>query len=198
MFGWRGLLTLVLLAAAVVSGWSVWNHRAPEPVRGPASGRSDYQLYDFELVVLDERGTEAFTLQAPRLSRRPGDESLDLETPVFEFPIAGDEGEGEGAGDAPARWTMASDTAWGSPGGDEVRLAGNVRADGPGTDGMAASMRTDRLAVFPRTERATSDERVTVRNGGSIIHSGRGLRMDLANRHYQFLSDVEFRYVPTR
>ena len=99
MFGWRGLLTLVLLAAAVVSGWSVWNHRAPEPVRGPASGRSDYQLYDFELVVLDAQGTEAFTLQAPQLSRRPADESLDLATPVFEFPIEGE----------PGRWTMRSD-----------------------------------------------------------------------------------------
>ena len=59
-------------------------------------------------------------------------------------------------------------------------------------------MRTERLVVFPRAERATSDDRVVVRNGSSIIHSGRGLRMDLANRHYQFLSDVEFRYVPTR
>ena len=189
---WRALLTLVLLAAAVLSGWSVWNHRAPEPVRGPASGRSDYQLYDFHLVVLDDEGNEAFTLRAPRLSRQPGDESMDLETPTFLFPVQG-EGEGE-----PELWTMHSDRAWISPEGDEVRLAGNVRADGPGTDGMAASMRTERLAVFPRTERATSDERVTVRNGGSIIHSGRGLRMDLANRHYQFLSDVEFRYVPTR
>lgn len=192
MPGWRGLLTLVLLAAAVVSGWSVWNHRAPEPVRGPASGRSDYQLYDFELVVLDDQGTEAFTLRAPNLSRRPGDESLDLATPVFQFPV-GDEAEGP-----PERWTMRSDEAWVSPEGDEVRLLGDVRADGPGTDGNAASMRTERLVVFPRAERASSDDRVTVRNGSSIIHSGRGLRMDLANRHYQFLSDVEFRYVPNR
>ena len=188
MFGWRGLLTLVLLAAAVVSGWSVWNHRAPEPVREPASGRSDYQLYDFDLVVLDAQGAEAFTLQAPQLSRRPGDESLDLATPVFQFPV---EGEAE-------RWTMRSDQAWVSPDGSEVRLSGDVRADGPGAEGMAASMRTNRLVVYPRAERATSDDRVTVRNGSSIIHSGRGLRMDLANRHYQFLSDVEFRYVPTR
>lgn len=190
MPGWRGLLTLLLLAAAVVSGWSVWNHRGPEPVRGPASGRSDYQLYDFSLVVLDAQGVEAFTLEAPLLSRRPGDESLDLATPVFEFPV-GDEGDAE-----PARWTMRSEKAWVSPGGDEVRLEGDVRANGPGTDGMAATMRTERLAVFPRTERASSDDRVTMRNGSSIIHSGRGLRMDLANRHYQFLSDVEFRYDP--
>ena len=189
---WRGVLTLVLLAAALVSGWSIWNHHAPEPVRGPASGRSDYQLYDFHLVVLDDEGNEAFTLRAPRLSRQPGDESMDLETPTFLFPVQG-EGEGE-----PELWTMHSDRAWISPEGDEVRLVGDVRADGPGADGMAASMRTERLDVFPRDERAESDERVTVSNGGSIIHSGRGLRMDLANRHYQFLSDVEFRYVPPR
>lgn len=192
MPGWRGLLTLLLLAAAVVSGWSVWNHRAPEPVRGPASGRSDYQLYDFNLVVLDAQGMEAFTLEGPLLSRRPGDESLDLATPVFRFPV-GD----APAGDAePERWTMRSEKAWVSPEGDEVRLEGDVQGDGPGTDGMAASLRTERLSVFPREERAASDDRVTLRNGGSIIHSGRGLRMDLANRHYQFLSDVEFRYDP--
>ena len=191
---WRGLLTLVLLAAAVVSGWSVWNHRAPEPVRDPASGRSDYQLYDFELVVLDEQGKEAFTLRAPQLARQPGDESLDLADPVFLFPVE-DEDAGEGG---VVRWEMRSDTAWVSPAGDEVRLVGDVRADGPGADGRSASMRTERLDVFPRAERAESDERVIVRNGGSIIHSGRGLRMDLANRHYQFLSDVEFRYVPDR
>ncbi|HET8818028.1 MAG TPA: LPS export ABC transporter periplasmic protein LptC [Xanthomonadaceae bacterium] len=188
---WRGMLTLVLLAAALVTGWSVWNHRAPEPLRGPASGRSDYQLYDFELVVLDEQGNEAFTLRAPRMSRQPGDESLDLATPTFLFPVEREEG-------GPALWTMHSDRAWISPEGDEVRLLGNVRADGPGADGLAASMRTERLDVFPRAERAESDQRVTVSNGGSIIHSGRGLRMDLANRHYQFLSDVEFRYVPLR
>ena len=130
--------------------------------------------------------------QRSDMSRQPGDESMDLETPTFLFPVQG-EGEGE-----PELWTMHSDRAWISPEGDEVRLVGDVRADGPGADGMAASMRTERLDVFPRDERAESDERVTVSNGGSIIHSGRGLRMDLANRHYQFLSDVEFRYVPDR
>jgi len=45
--GLRWLLTLVLLAAAVATGWSVLTHRAPDRVRDPASGRSDYQLYDF-------------------------------------------------------------------------------------------------------------------------------------------------------
>lgn len=189
--GWRALLTLVLLAAAVVSGWSVWTHRAPEPARDAASGRSDYQLYDFELVVLDEHGKEAFTLRAPGMARQPGDESLDLQSPLFLFPVAGD-----GAGEAPERWEMRSDTAWVSPDGTEVRLFGDVRADGPGADGVDASLRTERLDVFPREERATSDLRVTLRNGSSIIHAGRGLRMDLADRRYQFLSDVEFRYVP--
>lgn len=189
MPGWRGLLTLVLLAAAVVSGWSVWNHRAPEPVRGPASGRSDYQLYDFELVVLDDRGTEAFTLEAPQLSRRPGDESLDLATPVFLFPASG--------GEAAARWQMRSDRAWVSPEGDEVRLLGDVRAQNVGGGENPTVLSTERLDVFPRTDLASTDAPVRIERPGSIIR-GRGLRVDLATKHYVLQSDVESRYVPNR
>src|SRR5690606_9504793 len=73
MPGWRTWLTLALLAAAGISGWSILNHRAPQPVRAPVDSRSDYQLFDFELVALDENGNEAFTLRAPQLARRPGD-----------------------------------------------------------------------------------------------------------------------------
>jgi len=192
MPGWRTWLTLALLAAAGISGWSILNHRAPQPVRAPVDSRSDYQLFDFELVALDENGNEAFTLRAPQLARRPGDESMDLATPLFLFPVSGEDGSG------PERWQMRSDTAWVSPGGEEVRLAGNVEADGPGTGSDAATLRTESLSVFPADERASSDVRVTMRSGGSIIQSGRGLRMDLAKKRYQLLDDVEFRYAPNR
>ena len=67
---WRVLLTLALLAAAIVSGWSVWKHR-PAPAAGTEDAkRSDYLLHDFEVVVLDRAGHESFTLRAPFLERR--------------------------------------------------------------------------------------------------------------------------------
>ena len=190
MSGWRGLLTLVLLAAAVVSGWSIWTHRAPEPVRDPASGRSDYQLYDFELVVLDDQGLEAFTLRAPQLARQPGDESLDLAQPVFLFPAGGEEGR-------QAQWEMRSNAAWVSPDGGEVQLRGDVRAQDPGAPGGSTILATERLDVFPRDDRASTDAQVRIERPGSIIR-GRGLRVDLATKHYVLQSDVETRYVPNR
>lgn len=189
MIGWRGLLTLVLVAAAAVSGWSIWNHRAPEPVRDPASGRSDYQLYDFELVVLDAQGVEAFTLRAPQLARQPGDESLDLASPVFQFP-AGD-------GDQLARWEMRSNAAWVSPDGSQVRLRGDVHAENPGADGGMTTLATERLDVFPRDDRASTEAPVRIERPGSIIRA-RGLRVDLATKHYVLPSDVETRYAPNR
>ena len=195
MAGWRGLLTLVLLAAALVSGWSVWNHRAPEPVRDPASGRSDYQLYDFELVVLDEQGKEAFTLRAPQLARQPGDQSLDLANPVFLFPADG--GPADGGEDGAARWEMRSNQAWVSPNGGQVRLRGDVRAENPGATGGSTELTTERLDVYPHEDRASTDSPVRIERPGSIIR-GRGLRVDLATKHYVLQSDVETRYVPNR
>ena len=44
---WRVLLTLLLLVAAVVSGWSVWTHRPERRVVAGAEARSDYTLHDF-------------------------------------------------------------------------------------------------------------------------------------------------------
>jgi len=190
MPGWRGLLTLVLLVSAVASGWSVLTHRAPEPSRDPASGRSDYQLYDFEVVVLDEQGAEAFTLGAPQMARQPGDESMDLVSPVFKFP-SGDDAAGD------ERWEMRSSTAWVSPEGDEVRLVGDVEARGPDTDGIPTVLTTERLDVFPREDRASTDLPVRIDRASSILR-GRGLRVDLATKHYVLLSDVESRYVPNR
>src|SRR4249919_1226343 len=88
---WRVVLTLVLLAGAIVSGWSVWRKNAGHGVAGTSSGRSDYVLHDFELVTLDgTTGKEAFTLRAPILQRNPRGRTMSLTTPLFSVPdVAG-------------------------------------------------------------------------------------------------------------
>ena len=83
---WRTALTLVLLVAAALSGWSVWTHRPDDASALASEARSDYTLHDFELVALDRLGKEAFTLRAPQLKRHSGDRTMTLVTPLFLLP----------------------------------------------------------------------------------------------------------------
>ena len=63
---WRAGLTIVLLIAAIASGWSIWSQSGgTAEMTGPT--RSDYVLYDYEIVSLDSQGKESFTLHGPRL-----------------------------------------------------------------------------------------------------------------------------------
>lgn len=183
---WRGVLTLVLLVAAAVSGWSVWTHRpGSEPV-AVGSARSDYLLHDFELIALDRQGKESFTLRAPMLQRHPGDRTMTLATPLFLLPV----------GDGSGYWEVRSQKGWVSAEGDEVRLSGNVNATSPkGT--TPTTFATQTLNVFPRTNRADSRDAVTITRPGSIIR-GRGFDANLKSKRYTLLADVRTRYAPTR
>lgn len=184
---WRGWLTLVLLAAAIASGWAVWNAR---DARGPdlaAGGRADYVLEEFELIALDETGSEAFTLRAPRLSRDPAAKTLDIATPLFLIPPT--EGARSGV------WEVRSQTGWVSAEGDELRLRGQVRAESTDANGRPLMMATEQLNVFPDTKRATSAVAVTVTQPGLILN-GRGLDAQLDTRRV-ILNDVKARYERT-
>src|SRR3546814_14919385 len=87
---WRGVLTLVLLAAAIVTGWSAWRQRAEPPATATASARPDYVLHDFELVAPDQQRKEAFTMREPELTRSHDDRTLSIATPLFLIPDADD------------------------------------------------------------------------------------------------------------
>lgn len=182
---WRGTLTLVLLAAAIVTGWSAWRQRAVEPpaVAGPA--RPDYVLHDFELVALDKQGKEAFVLRAPQLARSPDDKTLSIATPLFLIP----DQEGQ-------RWQLRSKTGWVAADNSEIRLRGNVRATSPPGDERPTLMKTEQLNVFPDTNQAISPVLVTITSPASTM---RGTRMqaDLATNRIQLLN-VSMSYEPTR
>ena len=182
---WRTALTLVLLVAAAISGWSVWTHRPDDESTRLANMRSDYRLQDFELVALDAQGTEAFTLRAPKLERHPGDQTMTLATPVFLLP---DRSGGH--------WEVRSQQGWVSAEGDEMRLTGDVKATSP-TGTTPTTFATSTLNVFPRTNRATSRDVVTVTRPGSILR-GRGFEANLKSKRYTLLADVRTLYAPTR
>lgn len=184
---WRAVVTLLLLAGALASGYAVWNQgRQDTRVDGPAA-RSDYVLEDFQLIALDGKGQESFTLRAPKLERDPDAETMDIATPVFLIPAR--EGSSSDA------WEVRSRTAWVSADGNELRLRGDVVGKSAGRAGPATTMRTDELNVFPDTKRATSPRKVVITRPGSIL-SGRGLQLDLASKRYSFKSEVRHRYVP--
>ena len=184
----RALVTVLLLAGAIVSGWSVWTQRSREAAPTGVAERADYVLIDFELTSLNPQGRESFTLRAPRLARDPDKKTMDVATPLFLIP------PGEGAdNDA---WEVRAKNGWVSSEGDELRLRGDVHALSSGLTGPATTMATQELNVYPDARRAASPGKVVITQPGSIL-TGRGLKLDLASKQYSFKSEVHHRYVPT-
>jgi lipopolysaccharide export system protein LptC len=183
---WRGILTLVLLVAAAVSGWSAWRQRESTAAPVAASTRPSYLLRDFELIALDKEGKESFVLRAPQLSQDPNDKTMTISTPLFLLP----DKDGK-------HWNVRSRTAWVSADNKEVRLRDQVMADSPPGDGRPSTMRTEQLNVFPDTNQATSAALVTVTAPGSTMQ-GTGMRVDMKTKRILLLSKVSSTYEPKR
>lgn len=183
---WRTILGLVLLVAAVVSGWAAWHMRDRSEPPPAAAQRSDYVLRDFELVMLGKDGIESVRLKAPELQRSREDESLDIVEPVLRMPAQ------------QGTWRLAADQGWVSPDGALIRLEGNVAGDSEADNPSQASLRTQQLELLPDQHLARTSQRVTLTQPG-IIQTGVGMEADLQNRNYRLLSEVNVRYeIPKR
>ncbi|HEX7803369.1 MAG TPA: LPS export ABC transporter periplasmic protein LptC [Pseudoxanthomonas sp.] len=181
---WRIVLGLVLLAAAVLSGWSAWKQRDAEEPSAVVSGRPDYLMRDFEVISLDDQGQESITLRAPQMQRNPKDQTFTIATPLFLLP----DSQGQ-------HWEMRSQTAWISAKGDEMRLSGNVKGTSPKEAAVPTTFDTQRLNVFPRKNLASTDDAVTITRPGSIL-SGVGFETNTKTKQYTFKSKVKTRYEP--
>lgn len=181
---WRLILGLVLLVAAVFSGWSAWKQRdvVEESVATP--GRSDYLMREFEMISLDDKGQESITLRAPEMQRNASDQTFQIATPLFLLP----DSKGQ-------HWEMRSKTAWVSAKGDELRLSGNVEGRSPEAAAVPTTFTTERLNVFPRKNLVTTEDAVTITRPGSIL-SGVGLEVNTQTKQYTLLSQVKTRYEP--
>lgn len=181
---WRMVLGLVLLVAAILSGWSAWKQRdVPEPDRSVVE-RSDYLMRDFEMISLDDEGKESMTLRAPEMQRNPKDQTFTITTPLFLLP----DSQGQ-------HWEMRAKNGWVSAKGDELRLTGNVTGISPQQAAVRSTFDTQRLNVFPRKNLASTDAAVTITRPGSIL-SGVGFETNTKTRHYTFKSQVKTRYEP--
>ncbi len=183
---WRITLTLLLLVGAILSGWSVWNHRKAAQPQADAATHSDYVLHDFELTALDDTGKESFTLRAPRLAREPGKQSMALETPLFMVPDA-----------ERNYWKVHSNRGWISADGKELKLLGKVVTTSPPQAEQPVTMNTEQLNVYPDTHRVTSPGLVTITQPGLTMR-GRGMKGDLAAKRFTLLSQTRTRYAPSR
>lgn len=183
----RAALNVVLLLLAIVlvivAYWQ-WQLRQVPPAQAPQ--RSDYILREFELTTLGDDGKESFTVRGPYLQRDVGGRSMSLVEPRFSFPDA----------DGVGRWQASSEAAWVSPKAEQVHLMRKVSMVGPPSPaGISTQFDTERLVVFPDADRATSEERVTITQGDSIL-AGTGLRVDMQAKRYQLQNDVKGRYAP--
>jgi lipopolysaccharide export system protein LptC len=181
---WRLALGLMLLVAAVVSGWSAWKQRDVAEPEAVTSDRPDYLMRDFEVISLDDQGLESITLRAPEMQRNPKDQTFTIATPLFLLP----DSEGH-------HWEMRSKTAWVSAKGDEMRLSGDVKGVSPKQATVPSTFDTQRLNVFPRKNLAVTDDAVTITQPGSIL-SGVGFQTNTKTRQYQIKSQSKLRYVP--
>lgn len=180
------LNAVLLLLAAVLVAVSYWQWQLRQVPPTDAPQRSDYTLREFELTTLGDDGKESFTVRGPYLQRDVGGRSLSLVQPRFSFPDA------QGTG----RWQARSDVAWVSPKADQVHLMRKVEMVGPPSPaGVSTRFESERLVVFPDAERATSEDRVTVTQGDSIL-TGTGLRADMQAKRVQLLSEVKVRHAP--
>ncbi|MCG6117138.1 MAG: LPS export ABC transporter periplasmic protein LptC [Aquimonas sp.] len=183
------LLLLSLLAAA--SGWLLWLLRDPLPIQvltGPP--RSDYQLTDFSLVVLDEQGRESFAATGPRLARHPYAGTIEVSEPVLTLPERGVEGER-----VPGQWVARSRLAWVSADAEELRMLREVQVDAPPGARGPARLQSERLDLFPTARQVRSDVAVTASGPGFIL-DGVGLEADLDSQRFRLLDEVRARYAP--
>lgn len=180
---WRTILTLLLLAAAIASGWSVW--RMSRPIEtGVLHARPDYLLRNFEITSLDARGKEQFTLRGPVLERNPTDRAMRLATPEFLVPDA-----------VGSYWEIHADEGIVPPGGGRLEVHGRVSAQSPADRPPATRIESDQLTLDLDHHRATSTGKVTITRPG-LTMEGVGLLADFDRRQVSLLSQVRNRYAP--
>lgn len=183
------MIAAVLLVAAGAVQVLLWWLRPQHPERMQAGPpRSGYTLQHFTLSGYGPDGALTYRLQAPRLNRREGDESLYLDQPRFLLPPKDK--------DTSLPWTGRSEYGWVSAKGDELKLQGPVHMQRPAFKGSAAArIDTRDVTAWPPQNRIATDAHVAIRQGTATM-SGTGMRAQLDTKHLELLHDIHGTFKP--
>lgn len=181
-----GIVALALLAgAAQLLLW--WLGPAPTPDTFAGPPRSGYTLSDFKLTQYDTDGLPSFRVRAPRLERREGDDSLYINTPVFELPS-----------NLPAvpDWRGHALYGWVNHDGSLLKLQGPVHMERAAfADAPRTTIDTTDVTAWPKQNRLETAAPAQLVRGGTRI-GGVGMRADLNDKHLELLNDVHATFPP--
>ncbi|MGH8124659.1 MAG: LPS export ABC transporter periplasmic protein LptC [Rhodanobacteraceae bacterium] len=183
----RTLVWLVVLAiAAAITQLLVWWLKPPpKPVAMVGPPRSSYELDNFTLHAFGKDGKLAFTMTAPHLARREGNDALYVNAPKYFF-VASDGSD----------WYGTSQYAWISSDNNLVKLIGKVDIRRPPTAHLsAAEIHTADATVWTQDKRMATAAPSIIQEPGSILR-GVGMKADFDTRTLELLSDVHATLTP--
>jgi lipopolysaccharide export system protein LptC len=178
------LLALAALVLQTLLWWVAPTPRVNEFVGPPRSG---YTLTDFRMWSYDPQGRPAFSMRAPHLDRREGDDSLYITTPQFTLVS-----KKPGVPD----WQGHSLYGWVNHTGTLLKLQGPVHMYRPAyADSPPATLDTSDVTAWPKENRMETAAPAQMTQGASRM-TGIGMRAELTDNHLELLHDVHGTFVP--
>ena len=181
----------VLLAAAQGLLW--WLGPAPTTHDFIGPPRSGYILHDFTMWSYDVNGLPTFRIQAPRLDRRDGDDSMYITgTPQYQIVS-----KKPGIPD----WYGHSLYAWVDKAGDLFKLQGPVEmtraayTDAKGQPVAKTVMDTSEVTAWPKENRMQTAAPAQIVQGARTL-SGIGMRAYLNDNHLELLDASQGTFPP--
>lgn len=182
---WRIALTLIMLAAALASGWSVWN-LSQSSEASVLVARSDYVLRNYEITALDKLGRETFTLRGPELHRDPGSQTMSMTTPQFMIPDRNG-----------YYWDVRAQHGQVTDDGKQLNLIEQVQVNSPPAVPPPTRIETSQLTFLLDTNQAKTAAQVTITRPGLTMR-GKGLQADFDRHQIALLSQVHARYASSQ
>lgn len=166
-----------------------WMGPAPKPNDFVGPPRSGYTLTNFKLWSYNPEGQLAFRMQAPQLERREGDESLYINSPVFDLSS-----KKPGVPD----WHGQSLYGWVDKSGSLIKLQGPVTMHRPAwAETPATDLVSSDVTVWPKENRMETAAPAQMTQGDSRM-DGVGMRANLNDNHLELLDNVHATFPPRK